>query len=85
MAFLDFLKRKPPINLSIGSKSIAVGRRTTDALTSTLTSSNIFTYVPRQFKEYHKYDLTQLSKLDSTDLIRLLVYIEPTVSHAFSN
>jgi len=85
LAFLDFLKRKPTTNLSIGSKSIAVGRRTTDALTSTITSSNIFTYVPRQFKEYHKFDLTQLSKLDSTDLIRLLVYIEPTVSHAFSN
>lgn len=85
MAFLDFLKRKPTTNLSLGSKSIAVGRKTTDALTSTITSSNIFTYVPRQFREYHKYDLTQLSKLDSQDIIRLLVYVEPTVSHAFSN
>lgn len=85
MAFLDFLKRKPSTNLSIGSKSIAVGRRTVDALTSTISSSNIFTYVPRQFREYHKYDLTQLSKLNSQDIIRLLVYVEPTVSHAFSN
>jgi len=85
LAFLDFLKRKPTTNLSIGSKSIAVGRRTTDALTSTIASSNIFTYVPRQFQEYHRYDLTQLSKLNSCDIIRLLVYVEPTVSHAFSN
>ncbi len=85
MAFLDFLKRKPTTNLSIGSKSIAVGRKTVDALTSTIASSNIFTYVPRQFQEYHKYDLTQLSKLNSQDIIRLLVYVEPTVSHAFSN
>jgi len=85
LAFLDFLKRKPITNLSLGSKSIAVGRKTLDALTSLTAFSNIFTYVPRQFKEYHKFDLTQLSKLNSTDLIRLLVYIEPTVSHAFSN
>jgi hypothetical protein len=85
LAFLDFLKRKPTTNLSLGSKSISVGRKTVDALTSTITASNIFTYVPRQFKEYHKYDLTQLSKLDSQDIIRLLVYVEPTVSHAVSN
>ncbi len=86
MAFFDFLKRKPTQNLGVtGAKNIVVGRKADDYVTSVTSNQSPFNYVPRQFLEYHKYELTQLSKLDSTDLIRLLVYVEPTVSHAFSN
>jgi hypothetical protein len=46
---------------------------------------NVFTYAPRQFQEFHHFTLDKLQTLSSTDILRLLVYVEPNVSHAISN
>lgn len=62
---------------------VATGRKSTEPNLETLSAP--FTYIPRQFSEYHKYELTKLALLNSTDIIRLLVYVEPNVSHAISN
>ena len=43
---------------------------------------NLFTYIPRQFQEFHHFTLDKLQTLSSTDILRLLVYVEPNVSHA---
>ena len=64
---------------------VATGRKSIDYNIATNITQNLFSYVPRQFLEYHKYDLSQLANLKSTDIIRLLVYVEPNVSHAISN
>lgn len=46
---------------------------------------NLFTYIPRQFQEYHRFSLERLQLLSSTEILRLLCYVEPNVSHAISN
>jgi len=76
----------PPITSLASSGAIVPvgGKALTNALTGVSAPKTEF-YLPRQFLEYHRYDLSQLSKLQSTDLIRLLVYVEPNVSHAISN
>ena len=65
--------------------SVPVGRKAETDFFEEYSKRGMASLVPRQFLEYHKYELSNLSKLNSTDIIRLLVYIEPNVSHAISN
>lgn len=88
MSFLqrikNFLPFGPRVNVFVSPGGIGVGSKAvTDPIGSY--AQNIFSTIPRQFSELHKYNLENLIKLSSTDLIRFLLYAEPTVSHAFSN
>ena len=72
-------------NLAGSDVIVPVGVKAITNALSGISAPGTEFYLPRQFMEYHRYDLAQLSKLQSTDLIRLLVYVEPNVSHAISN
>ena len=63
---------------------VATSRKTAEQAYASVTN-NLFSYVPRQYLELHNYDLSKLSALNSNDLLRYLVYMEPNVSHALSN
>jgi len=71
----------------MGASAVAVpvGRKADSDFFEQYSRKGVVGVIPRQFLEYHKYELSNLSKLNSTDIIRLLVYIEPNVSHAISN
>lgn len=87
MSFLDFL-RKTPERLAPAvprTQAISIGKKSVDYITQVTNQQNPFAYLPRQFQDFHKYDLSKLSTLSSTTILRLLVYVEPTVSHAISN
>jgi hypothetical protein len=81
-----FRREKPQGQLSTSPKvAVSVGKKSTDYASSLTSYQHPFAYLPRQFQEWHQYNLEKLSSLQSTDLLRLLVYVEPTCSHAISN
>lgn len=80
-----FARRNAPTRLGAPTIAVPVGRKADTDFFKEYAKQGITSLVPRQFLEYHKYELSNLSKLNSTDIIRLLVYIEPNVSHAISN
>jgi hypothetical protein len=73
------------MQLGTPTVSVPTGRKADSDFLEQFSRKGIVSVIPRQFLEYHKYELSNLSKLNSTDLLRLLVYIEPNVSHAISN
>jgi hypothetical protein len=77
-------KSNPPVSLPNPFGVPVGGKAITNALAGYAVKGTEF-YLPRQFLEYHRFDLANLATLQSTDLIRLLVYVEPNVSHAISN
>lgn len=73
------------MQMGIPTVAVPVGRKSDPDLLEQFSRKGIVSVIPRQFLEYHKYELSNLSKLNSIDILRLLVYIEPNVSHAISN
>lgn len=77
--------RRGPSTLASPGIVVPVGRKADTDFWEEYAKKGLTSLIPRQFLEYHKYELSNLANLNSTDILRLMVYIEPNVSHAISN